>query len=197
MLNWKTHVSYEGGGGVFEGGLEFKLKLANISIVNVWSTCIMPSFSLTSCIAITYGEILIKQTFSKLQVLQNKAVRILTGSSRRSHIENMYKCNGIMNIDFFNICLVGKFMYKVYHKDVPTIFDDFFRHNYHFHDHCTRTANHSHVPFASTNLSKTGIRYQGFIVWNKILCANINPDSSEQSFEMMLRKCITQQLLAI
>ena len=60
--------------------------------------------------------------------------------------------------------LVGKFMYKVYHKDVPTIFDEFFMHNYHLHDHYTRTANHLHVPFASTNLSKTGIRYQGVII---------------------------------
>ena len=144
-----------------------------------------------------YGEILIKTNPSKLPVLQNKAVRIVTGSSRRSNIENMYRCNGIMNLDFINTYLVGKFMNKVYHEDVPTIFDDFFMHNYHLHDHYTRTANHLHVPFASTNLSKTGIRYQGVIVWNKILCANINSDSSEQSFKMMLKKCITQQLLAI
>ena len=102
-----------------------------------------------------------------------------------------------MNLDFINTYLIGKFMYKVYHKEVPTIFDDFFMHNYHLHDHYTRTANHLHVPFASTNLSKTGIRYQGVIVWNKILCTNINPDSSEQSFKIMLKKCITQQLLAI
>ena len=193
-LNWKTHVSYAGGVRRGIGVLIKARKYFNSDcMINLYYAFIY----LTSCIAITYGEILIKQTFSKLQVLQNKAVRILTGSSRRSHIENMYKCNGIMNLDFINICLVGKFIYKVYHKDVPTIFDDFFRHNDHFHDQCTRTANHSHVPFASTNLSKTGIRYQGFIVWNKILYANINPDSSEQSFEMMLKKCITQQLLAI
>ena len=51
-----------------------------------------------------------------------------------------------MNLDFINTYLVGKFMYKVYHKDVPTIFDDFFMHNYHLHDHYTRTANHLHVP---------------------------------------------------
>ena len=31
-----------------------------------------------------------------------------------------------MNLDFINTYLVGKFMYKVYHKDVPIIFDDFF-----------------------------------------------------------------------
>ena len=63
-----------------------------------------------------------KTNLSKLQVLQNKAVRIVTGSFRRSNIENVYTCNGIMNLNFINTYLVGKLMYKVYHKDVPTIF---------------------------------------------------------------------------
>ena len=68
-----------------------------------------------------------KTNLSKLQALQNKAVRIVTGSSRRSNIENMYRCNGIMNLDFINTYLVGKSMYKVYHKGVLTIFYDFFQ----------------------------------------------------------------------
>ena len=63
-----------------------------------------------------------KTNLSKLQVLQNKAARIVTGSSRRSYIENVYRCNGIMNLDFMNTYLVGKFMYKVYHKDAYHIF---------------------------------------------------------------------------
>ena len=40
-------------------------------------------------------------------------------------------------------------------------------------------------------LSKTGISYQGAIVWNKILCADINPDSSELSSKMMLKNILS------
>ena len=54
---------------------------------------------------------------------------------------------------------------------------------------------HLHVPLTGTNLSKTSIRYQGVIIWNKILSVNINPDCSEQSFKVMLKKCINQQLI--
>ena len=86
-------------------------------------------------------------------------------------------------------------MYKVFHKTLPAIFDDFFKYNYHIHDHDTRTASHLHVPSASSNLSKAGIKYKGVIIWNKILTVNINPDSSEQSFKVMLKKCIIQQLI--
>ena len=113
-----------------------------------------------------------KTNLLKLQILQNKAVRIATGSPLRSNTENMYKC-----------------------KIIPAIFDDLFKYNYHIHDHYTRTTNHLHVPLTGTNLSKTGIRYQGVIIWNKIVSVNINHDSSEQSFKVMLKKCINQQLI--
>ena len=32
-----------------------------------------------------------------------------------------------MNLDFINTYLIGKCMYKVYHKEVPTIFDNYFQ----------------------------------------------------------------------
>ena len=174
-LNWKTHISYVGGKIARGIGVLIKARkyFNNDCMINLYYAFIFPYLMYCNHI---WGNTY-KTNLSKLQVLQNKAVRIVTGSSRRSNIENIYRCNGIMNLDFINTYLVGKFMYKVYHKDVPTIFDDFFMRNYHLHDHYIRTANHLHVPFASTNLSKTGIRYQGVIVWNKILCTNINPNS--------------------
>ena len=78
-------------------------------------------------------------------------------------------------------------MYRVYHKDVPIIFYVIFRYNYHLHDHYTRAVNYLHEPLTSANLSKTGICYQGVIVWNIILCADINSDISEQSFKIMFK----------
>ena len=132
------------------------------------------------------GEYL-KTNLSKLHVLQNKAVGIVTGSSRRSIIENMFRWNGITNLDFINTSLVGKFMYKV----VLLFLLFFFRHNYHLHDRYTRGANHLHGPLASTNPSKTGIRFQGVIIWNQILCADTNPDRSEEPVKIMLKKLLT------
>ena len=124
-----------------------------------------------------------------------KAVWIVTGSPLRSNSENTYRCSGIMKLNCINTYLVGRFMYKVYHKTLPAIFYDFFRYNYHIHDHDTRISSHLHVPWASSDLSIAGIRYKGVMTWNKILTVNINPDSSEQSFKVMLKNCIIQQLI--
>ena len=157
----------------------------------------------TKTIRENYGQIMprlggggtYKANLSKLQILQNKAVRIVTGSSRRCNTENMYRYNKIMNLDCINTYLKGRFMCKIYYRDVPDIFYDLFMYNYHIHDYYTRVSSHLHVPLASTNLSKIGIRYQEVIVWNKILTADINPDCSELSFKVMLKKCINQELI--
>ena len=47
------------------------------------------------------------------------------------------------------------------------------------------------MPLAGTNLSKTALRYQGVIIWNKILSVNINPDRSEQPLTVMLKNAST------
>ena len=78
---------------------------------------------------------------------------------------------------------------------MPPIFYDFFWYNCHTHDHDTTTASHLHVPSASSNLSKAGVRYKGVIIWNKMLAVNINPDSSEQYVKVMPKNCIIQQLI--
>ena len=67
-----------------------------------------------------------KTNLSKLQILQNKAVRIVSGSSRRCNTENMYRYNEIINLDCIDTYLTGRFVYKIYHKEVSDIFYDLF-----------------------------------------------------------------------
>ena len=42
---------------------------------------------------------------------------------------------------------------------------------------------------------QNSIRYHGVIIWNKILTAAINPDSSEVSFKIMLKKGIQHAVI--
>ena len=194
-LNWKTQISYVGGEIARGIGVLVKARkyFDNECMLKLYKAFIYPYLMYCNHV---WGNTY-KTNLLKLQILQNKAVRIVTGSSCRCNTDNIYRYNGIMNLDCINTYLTGRFMYKIYLKEVPDIFDDLFMYNYHIHDYYTRVSSHLHVPLASTNLSKTGIRYQGVIVWNKILTADINPDCSELSFKVMLKKCINQRLLQI
>ena len=49
-----------------------------------------------------------KTTLSKLQILQNKAIRIITGSPPRTNNETLYKHNCMLNLNKINTYLVGK-----------------------------------------------------------------------------------------
>ena len=86
--------------------------------------------------------------------------------------------------------LWGSLCLKFFHEDVPNVFDNFFTYNYTIREHNTRSAQHLHIPLCVSNLTKTGIRYQGPIIWNNILKAEINPICSETSFKIMLKMSV-------
>ena len=93
----------------------------NDCMVNLYNAFIYPYLMYCNQI---WGSIY-KTNLSKLQVLQNKAVRIVTWSPPRNNSENLYRYSGIMKLNYINTYLVGRFMYKVYHKTFPAIFMTF------------------------------------------------------------------------
>ena len=99
-----------------------------------------------------------KTSLSKLQILQNKAIRITTGLPPRTNNETFYRQNCIVNLNKINTCLVDKFMYNVYHGIVPDIFEGMFVYNNMIHYHDTRISGHSHPPTISWNLFQSSIR---------------------------------------
>ena len=54
-----------------------------------------------------------------------------------------------------------------------------FRRNNKYHSYSTRSAHHLHIPTVKLDLSKTGIKYRGEIVWNFITESGIHLDVSE------------------
>ena len=107
-LNWKAHISYVAGKFARGIGVLGKARkyLHNDCMINLYNAFIFPY--LMYCNHIRESTNLLK-----LQILQNKAVRIATGSLLRTNTENMYKCSGIMKLDYIDTYLVWKFMYKV------------------------------------------------------------------------------------
>ena len=58
----------------------------------------------------------------------------------------------------------------------------FFSRNHDFHKQNTRISGHFHIISVKSDLSKTGIRYRGAVIWNTILHHGINHESSEAVF---------------
>ena len=191
-LNWKTHINYIA--GKISRGLGIILKsrtyLNEDSLLTLYYCFIYPFLIYCNHI---WGNTY-KTNLSNLQILRNRVLRIITGSKPRCHVDPLYKKLGILNISEMNTYIKATCMYEIYNQDVSRVFDGFFIHNYEVHDHDTRISYHFHVRHIKSYLSAFGIKYHGVIIWNKILYAKLNPDSSKLSFKMMLKKCILQKL---
>ena len=180
-LTWKTHISYIAGKIARGIGILIKARkyFTHECMITLYYSFVFPYLIYCNNI----WDSTYKSNLSKLQVLQNKAVRIMTGSNLRRNTDAMFTESELLNLKDINVYLVGKFMYNVYHEKVPDVFEGFFVYNYQVHEHNTRTLNNLHVPPNASNLCQTGIRYQGVIIWNQILNAKLNVDCSEESLK--------------
>ena len=95
----------------------------------------------------------------------------------------LLKCTDI------NKYLVGRLMYRVYNNDYP-LFQAMFVMNKNVHGHNTRHTDHYHVPLFKTRLGKSGLRYNGATVWNKILQLGLANETSEAAFAKYLKSSI-------
>ena len=155
-LNWKTHINYVSGKIARGIGILVKArKLFNDECLKkLYYAFVYPYLNYCNYI---WGNTY-KTSLSNLQILQNRSIRIITGSPPRTSNDLLYKQHGMLNLKNINIFLVGKFMYNVYHGMVPPLFEGFFVKNNDIHEHNTRISNHLNVPPVHSNLSKSSIR---------------------------------------
>jgi hypothetical protein len=189
-LNWKQHIAYVAGKVSRGIGIIIKARqyLPKDCLKTLYYSFIYPYLIYCNHIwGSTY-----QSSLSKLTTLQKKAVRIISHSTRRSPSEPLFLKLSLLNLKKINFFLIGMFMFRTYKKAVPDVFDGFFKHNREFHTHDTRTMNCLHIPSVRSDLSKTGIRFQGANVWNHILKADLNLDTSELSFKLSLKKYLLQ-----
>ena len=97
----------------------------------------------------------------QIQVIQKRAVRILTGSKYNSHTEPLFKQINLLKVN--DICKLNeiKFYYKLVHKQQPQYFNSFTHEaNSDIHGHDTRSRNELHFPKTKHDFAKINLRYR-------------------------------------
>ena len=138
-----------------------------------------------------------KSNLSKLCVLQNKIVLIISHAKSRQSAQPLYHHIGIMSLFHINKYVIGRFMYRYCTGRVPDIFFDFFEKNSEFYKYETRSADLFRIPSVSLDLGKTEIRYLGVIIWNSILKNGVNSVISEAIFAKWLKKLVHNNSLYV
>ena len=133
---------------------------------------------------LAYGLPLWGSTFktylSKLQILQNKALRIITKSNWRTPITPKFRNLKILKIADLYTFELAKLMHQYYNNSLPPCFSDFFCPLSAIHERSTtsKTNNNLHLPKFSTCRCQQSIKYQGVKIWN-----SLNSELKKQSFK--------------
>ena len=134
-------------------------------------------------------------TLNKLEILQNKAVRILSGvqyfqiygqePGPLPSSDPLYKKLEILKIPDIYELSISNFVFSTLTSDNPAIFDDWFRYDHEVHDHTTRSSANVirenyfdvgyvqpsftlHTKGANNDYGRKMIQVSGPLIWNRI-----------------------------
>ena len=106
---------------------------------------------------------------NKLKQLQNKAVRIISGTSIKDRITPNYHRLKILKLDDLYTLEIAKLIYQFTQNKLPDTFDHYFTYSSYVSEHYTRhVSQEDHIflnRFATSRTQHT-IKYIGVKIWN-------------------------------
>ena len=118
---------------------------------------------------LNYGILAWGHQAKRLNMIQKRAVRILTASKYNSHTEPLFKQTNILT--FSDICTLNeiKLYYKLINKQLPQYFNSFTcEANSDIHGYNTRSQNKLHIPKTNHNFAQNNFRYRIIQTLNKL-----------------------------
>ena len=104
----------------------------------------------------------------KLQLLQRKAIRIITSSHYIAHTDPLFSTTKLLKLDDLYKYQVGIFMHKVTHCQLPQNMSSMFLRTDNIHSHKLRNQNAYYIQQIRTNTRKSTINFSGPKFWNTL-----------------------------
>jgi len=107
---------------------------------------------------------------SKLEVLNNKILRILQNAATHTHTIELYKHYNTLPLHLLHnyqlLLLVRKFVHHV--DQLPSVFQEYFIQNKFIHDYNTRENYNMHIIAPYTSYGKRFVKYKASQLWNSL-----------------------------
>ena len=166
-LTWKPHIQQVRNKVSRGTGILKKLRpyVNNDTILGLYYSFIYPYF--TFCVKV-WGKTY-QSNLDCIVKLQKRVIRLLAGVHPLTHKEPIFFRLKILKFTDVVNYIIGIFMYKVYHQDIPRVFENYYTDNRNVHDYATRQVDHIYIAYAGTNRRNMTMRFQGGKVWNSIV----------------------------
>ena len=125
----------------------------------------------------------------KIQVLQNKLLKVLFKMPFRTDTTKMHLDLDILKVHDIYRYQIKKFVYESLNESCIVQFHKYYRYNNAIHDQNTRQQNELYKPRIKTNYGKSSLRYYGVVLWNRV-DIKIRRSTTLDSFKGALRQTI-------
>jgi len=120
--------------------------------------------------------------------LQKMAVCVIVGANKKALSDGIYKMLKIVPLVKLHIFNVHKFLYKLYHGNLPDIITKMFSFNREKHHHVTRLSTKFHVEQVNCDVRRLALRHQATILYN-------NGDDTDYDASFVMFKAIVKDVL--
>ena len=142
---------------------------------------------------ISYGLTTAKN-IKKIQILQNKLLKVLTNQNFRTPTNELHKSLDILKVKDILTQGVLCFVHNFVNNKLPTIFDNYFKKFTDVHNLNTRNKDNFIIPKHRTVLGSKTIKYMGAIKWN-ILDQKIKEIRNIKGFRKVWKKKLLTELI--
>ena len=121
-----------------------------------------------------YGVEIYGNTFysylNKLEILNNKILRILQNKPRKTHVIELYKEYETLPLSLLHNYQILLFVHKFTHHrhKLPVVFTAYFTQNSSIHHYDTRIKSNFFVTSIHTTFGKRALTYKGPALWNNL-----------------------------
>ena len=182
-LRWSTHIDKMASKIASKIGILRKLKrtIPHDTLLQVYNSMVSPHFD--------YGDIVYdsctQEKCNKLQSLQNRAVRLLTGSGPREHRDTMFKKLNWMTLKNRRIEHKCVLLYKSLHNMAPQYLTNQFHSNSQCHAYNTRNSRKLRVDKVKTAYYSRSFRISAVKLYND-LPENISQADTLETFKSQI-----------
>ena len=186
-LSWKKHISEMENKVSKSLGIIFRLSsFVPPNVLRIlYCSLILPYMSYCN---IVWGNTY-PSNLNKLQIIQKKAIRIISGAPPWSHSSCLFSNLNLLKLSDINSLQQCLFMYASSHSTLPTHLSNIFKLNYSIHNYSTRNSSDIHIPTHKTNYFQHNIRFTGPKLWNSLPPHVVNT-ASKRTFSNQLKKLL-------
>jgi len=105
---------------------------------------------------------------NKINIMQKKAIRVITGANYNDHTEPLFKKMQLLKLSDIHTLKMAKYMFASNKGTLPSPLMDMTTINSSIHTHDTRNKNNPHVHPRRTNTASKNIRHNGPLIWYTI-----------------------------